>query len=416
MSKRIDFKGVIKPLRWDKDFVIVSRTFAQDRNISPFTKAVILDVQSRDESWETNAGAIIANYDVGRDKARAVLSEGQREGYVYGHAVRNAKGQADGTTYHISTCKRALRAFVVENGWETEQRYDEKLQALKNQAPVQGLKNQALVNQALENQELVSEGNERKDLTKGEKELKNPLTPKGGTVGATEDPPLKNTSTVGAASTVKSEVEPATSGARARFNRKEKSKKECHSTRLNLKTKPQKGSPLAAKRQANKLSDAETGYQAFCEAYKASVRAAGRTGGVAGLAQGRKAWLALDEGKRAERLRAIAGYEKHLKRPQNQFKQPQHISTFINSGWEDFAEAGQSQAAPDLVVTDDDKIRAVVWDLMSDLRKPDRIKRHGWLSFAAVKQAAPAIWAEALNRARADGWRPYGGELAALAA
>jgi hypothetical protein len=245
--------------------------------------------------------------------------------------------------------------------------------------------------------------------------IEHPLTPKGDEC-ASEEALLKNTvTTAEAAPTVKSEVEPVTVGPRARLNVKEKSKKECNQVLLNLKTKPQKEcSPLAAKRQANKLSDADTGYQAFCDAYKSSVRAAGRTGGVAGLAQGRKAWLALDEGKRAQRLAAIAGYETHLKRPQNQFKQPQHISTFINSGWEDFAEAGQSEAAP-AVVTDDDKIRAVVWDITSDRREPDQIKRYGWESFGAVKQSAPAIWAEAVKRAKADHWRPYG-ELVALAA
>ena len=129
MGKPAGFKGVIKPVNWGENFVIVPRAFAQDMTISPFAKAVLLEVQSRSENWETNASTIMHNYKVGRNKARSVLSEGMRAGYVYAHHSRDARERILPVTYHFSTCRRTLREFVVGNGWETEESY-----ALKNQA------------------------------------------------------------------------------------------------------------------------------------------------------------------------------------------------------------------------------------------------------------------------------------------
>lgn len=130
MGKPAGFKGVIKPVNWGENFVIVPRAFAQDMTISPFTKAVLLEVQSRSENWETNASTIMHNYKVGRNKARLVLSEGMRAGYVYAHHSRDARERILPITYHVSTCRRSLREFVVGNGWETEESYALKSQAL----------------------------------------------------------------------------------------------------------------------------------------------------------------------------------------------------------------------------------------------------------------------------------------------
>ena len=131
MGKPAGFKGVIKPVNWGLNFVIVTREFAQDMTISPFTKAVLLDVQSPSENWETNSSTIMHNYKVGRNKARSVLSEGMRAGYVYAHHSRDARERILPITYHFSTCRRTLREFVVGNGWETEESY---LESMKKQA------------------------------------------------------------------------------------------------------------------------------------------------------------------------------------------------------------------------------------------------------------------------------------------
>jgi len=130
MGKPAGFKGVIKPVNRGKNFVIVPRAFAQDMTISPFAKAVLLEVQSRSENWETNSGTIMHNYKVGRNKARSVLSEAMRAGYVYAHHSRDARERICPITYHFSTCPRSLREFVVGNGWETEESYALKIQAI----------------------------------------------------------------------------------------------------------------------------------------------------------------------------------------------------------------------------------------------------------------------------------------------
>jgi hypothetical protein len=91
---------------------------------------VLLEVQSRSENWETNSSTIMHNYKVGRNKARSVLSEGMRAGYVYAHHGRDVRERILPITYHFSTCRRSLREFVVGNGWETEESYALKFQAL----------------------------------------------------------------------------------------------------------------------------------------------------------------------------------------------------------------------------------------------------------------------------------------------
>ena len=130
MGKPAGFKGVIKPINQGENFVIVPRGFAQDMTISPFAKAVLLEVQSRSENWETNSSTIMHNYKVGRNKARSVLSEGMRAGYVYAHHSRDVRERILPVTYHFSTCRRTLREFVVGKGWETEESYALKFQAL----------------------------------------------------------------------------------------------------------------------------------------------------------------------------------------------------------------------------------------------------------------------------------------------
>lgn len=126
------FCGVVKSLRWDKNYTIVPNEFAQDHSISAFTRSVILDIASRDSAWETTVGAIMHNFSVGRDKARSILSEGQRAGYIYVHKTRNRKTQIDCVTYHISTSKESLKEFVLCKGWENEESYGLKIQGLGN--------------------------------------------------------------------------------------------------------------------------------------------------------------------------------------------------------------------------------------------------------------------------------------------
>ena len=74
----------------------------------------------------------------------SVLTEGQRAGYVYMHQNRNQKVQIEAVTYHFSTCKRTLQEFVVANGWETEESYALKIQALGQTAAAQ--KHKSLLN------------------------------------------------------------------------------------------------------------------------------------------------------------------------------------------------------------------------------------------------------------------------------
>lgn len=119
MRERSSVPGVIKPVRWDQEFVIVSNEFARSRVMSPFTKAVLLEIISNAEAWETTIGGIMATQDCGRDKARAVVREGQQDGFVYCHEQRNGLMQIVGCTYHVSGCRRALTAFIEKNGWET---------------------------------------------------------------------------------------------------------------------------------------------------------------------------------------------------------------------------------------------------------------------------------------------------------
>ena len=162
MGKPAGFKGVIKPVNWGLNFVIVTREFAQDMTISPFTKAVLLDVQSRSENWETNSSTIMHNYKVGRNKARSVLSEGMRAGYVYAHHSRDARERILPITYHFSTCRRTLREFVVGNGWETEESY---LESMKKQA-LEGKKGQEPKSRGLDFRGLEMRHNEKKERRK----------------------------------------------------------------------------------------------------------------------------------------------------------------------------------------------------------------------------------------------------------
>jgi hypothetical protein len=108
-------KFVVKPLRWDTGFMIVPNEFARDRSISDFTRTVILDVCSHNEEWKTNVATIMHNFKVGRDKAKSVLIEGQKAGYVHSHTIRAANGRMQETVYIFSTSKAELAKFVQES-------------------------------------------------------------------------------------------------------------------------------------------------------------------------------------------------------------------------------------------------------------------------------------------------------------
>lgn len=160
MSRQRHPNSVIKPIGMDKDFVMVSREFAQDHSISHFTRSVILDISSRSEDYETNVATIMTNFKVGRDKAEGALREGVAAGYIHVRRETDDKGRFCGSTYHISNSKAHLRIFVESQGWN--------IHALKKQGPdIHALKNQAVVNQAVD-----SSHNYRREGTKEETELK----------------------------------------------------------------------------------------------------------------------------------------------------------------------------------------------------------------------------------------------------
>jgi hypothetical protein len=153
-----DPNSVIKPVGLDKDFMIVPRAFAQDHDISHFTRSVLLDICSHSEDYETNVATIMANFKVGRDKAEKALSEGQRAGYVFARQGKDESGRFVRTIYHVSTSKVHLAEFVKKMGWEDR--------ALKNQGTED--EDRALKNQGLDNQGLDPSHNERREGTQAQ--------------------------------------------------------------------------------------------------------------------------------------------------------------------------------------------------------------------------------------------------------
>jgi hypothetical protein len=113
--------GVIKPLRWDRDFTIVPNEFGRDHAVSPLAKSMILDIQGRPEDWQTTVPGIMSITGWGRDKARAAIVDGEDAGYIYKHTARDAKKRIVGVEYIVSACKKSLRGYVVEQGWEASE-------------------------------------------------------------------------------------------------------------------------------------------------------------------------------------------------------------------------------------------------------------------------------------------------------
>lgn len=391
-GKPIDFQGVIKPVNLEKDFVIVSREFAQDRTISPFTKDAILDVQSRSEDWETNVGSIMHNFGVGRNKARSVLSEGQAAGYIYAHIPRVAGvGRFDKTTYHFCTCRRSLRDFVIGNGWETPESYALKIQAMA-QAPkigalVQAPKNQAPVNQAPE-----LRGNERRDATKEE-------TQPNAVEGVTEAraPTEHMLSSVEASTTRESIGLPyalkPTVGT---------------SSTVGMRSRQLRVEPRQHNHRWHKPSNTRRTYSDRFEAFWIAYQA------VADGMHGSKAEAAIEYDRLSEEDQdaALAAISVHRSKLGDlKFK---HACRYLNfRQFDDYAEEVQAASA---LPSDRAVITDIVFDLMSEPSVPNRIKLHGWLSFGALKQAAPALWHKAVEHAtRECHWTPRG-EFVALAA
>jgi hypothetical protein len=297
MGKPINFKGVIKPVKLEENFVIVARAFAQDDHISAFTKAVILDIQSRSENWETNCGTIMKNKKVGRNKAQSVLSEGMKAGYIYAHRPRTDKGTLENVTYHISTCVNSLRSFVVEKGWETEESYDLKHQGLK----IQGVDNHE---------------------------------PKIGGVVETDDY-IQNGITPLSSGHEPANQDPVNQGLDLRGNkRKEGNKKK------NKQKASRAGISFCSQPEPKDLS--LTDFDAFLSSYEQTLVAAARTARIEGIASARATWVRLSEDDKVACRGALPRYGERLKA--DGWRAPQSISSFLRNGWRDFVPSAADKA------------------------------------------------------------------------
>ncbi len=193
---------IIKPLHWDANFMIIPNDFARDRSISDFTRTVILDICSRSENWETNVATIMKNFGVGRDRARAVLADGQKAGYIHAVKTKDEHGRHTGTINYISTSREELAKFVSR-----------ELHSLN----VQGLENHSLEVQGLEVQGLVQTPQLKKEGTKEKKEpnIAQQAAPSADLVKACQEPPHAFPTTEAASATVagKRKRAPATRGS-----------------------------------------------------------------------------------------------------------------------------------------------------------------------------------------------------------
>ena len=321
MGKPAGFKGVIKPVNWGENFVIVPRAFAQDMTISPFTKAVLLDVQSHSEDWETNVGSIMHNYDVGRDKARSVLTEGQRAGYVYMHQNRNLKVQIDTVTYHFSTCRRTLKEFVIGNGWETEESYALKIQALGQTAA------------ALKPKPLGQRGKRQTKALKNQAPAFAELAP--------ENLGPENL---------------GTSFERQRNKRENERKEEKEAA-----SATPSGIFFRDFEKEKGDEDTSSSFDAFLSDYKKGVAAAaGRDVPAGGEASARARFCKLTASERAQLRESMARYFGELKK--DKWRTPQQVSKFVFDGWQDFLPKAADKAKAAAKV-EHDQIRCVAMDI-----------------------------------------------------
>ncbi len=150
--------------------------------------------------------------------------------------------------------------------------------------------------------------------------------------------------------------------------------------------------PSRKGRRDNSADDGASGYAEFRSRFGAALKAAGRNSSVQGVAAGRKSWVRLTPPQQQERLRALDGYRDNLKA--HPFKNPQHISTFINSGFEDFAVPAETASVDDLKR----KVQVIALDIAHG--QPERIKSYGWSTFEDVAKQAPDLWALAKAKAR----------------
>lgn len=303
MSKPAGFKGVIKPVNWGLNFVIVPREFAQDMTISPFTKAVVLDVQSRSEDWETNPSTIMHNYDVGRDKARSVLREGMRAGYVYAHRTRSAREYIEPVTYHFSTCKRTLKEFVVANGWETEESYS-----------IQGMKMQAL------------DGDEKAQTTKSWKYIdKGPVRPGPENPGPGVPRPGDRTQRKKRRNERTEEEKEAVLASPAGVSLSE----EPHVFDASVSSRIG-GRDAAAGERTTVAESAETEFDALISDYRKGAPGAP----AGGETQARALFYKLKPEERVQLRAAMVNYFGTLKK--EKWRSPQSVSKFVLNGWRDF--------------------------------------------------------------------------------
>ncbi|MGO9544171.1 MAG: helix-turn-helix domain-containing protein [Rhodomicrobium sp.] len=143
-------------------------------------------------------------------------------------------------------------------------------------------------------------------------------------------------------------------------------------------------------------------FAVFANGYKAICVKAGKPGTVMGKDKGEKAWLKLADEERAERTAALHAYAEKLSR--EEYLHPQHVSTFISSGWRDFATE-PVDAATAAVELENKQVRDVALDLANG--DPKYIKAHGWHSFEDVKRKASKIWNAAIEHARREyEWQP----------
>ncbi len=143
-------------------------------------------------------------------------------------------------------------------------------------------------------------------------------------------------------------------------------------------------------------------FAVFADGYKAICVKAGKSGAVMGKDKGEKAWRKLTDGERAERTAALPAYADKLSR--EEYLHPQHISTFVNSGWRDFAAEPVDETAR-AAELEAKQVRDVAFDLVTD--QPKRIKVYGWATFEDVKRKASKIWNAAIEHARREyDWQP----------
>lgn len=154
-------------------------------------------------------------------------------------------------------------------------------------------------------------------------------------------------------------------------------------------------SALSLKKKANRADDEASGYRAFCDDYKAALKAAGKSDEAKGLADGRKVWLSISQADRGARRRALNGYRADLSN--NDFKNPQHIDRFLETGWEDFAVDEQAANA--------EEERKQVQAVALDLHRNEFNRGRKW--WPAIDHVPGKIRLAALDLIAKEQWEPY---------